>query len=400
VLKKTLTRTWRTAAIVVPVVLTAGAAVIAGTGVASASPQPGSVSAVGGTIYVAAGTGAINNVVIRNVGGGGFEIEDVNNDLTIGNPSGGCTSFTDSRVRCPGTNTKLHITLLDGNDVFTADGVHLSSTVYGSDGDDTINGSESNDALFGGYGNDTFFADAGNDSVVADAGDDLLEGGADDDNLKGFDGEDILRGNAGNDTLNGLNGDDTLDGGSGDDILKGSYGNDDLQGGPGSDSMNGDWGDDTTRGGAGNDILKGDDGNVYGDAGDDRLFPGGGGADFFGGTGVDTADYSGWDGVNVSLDDSKNDGGFPCDDFIGCPVTTYDNVHIDIENVVGSKGGDKIVGNALNNSFDGGLGNDTLIGRSGDDYLDAEGGQNQKDDGGDGFDICVGFNVNRVACES
>jgi hypothetical protein len=42
----------------------------------------------------------------------------------------------------------------------------------------------------------------------------------------------------------------------------------------------------------------------------------------------------------------------------------------------------------------------TLEGKGGDDYLDAEGGTDQKDDGGAGFDICVGFNVNRVACES
>jgi Ca2+-binding RTX toxin-like protein len=112
-------------------------------------------------------------------------------------------------------------------------------------------------------------------------------------------------------------------------------------------------------------------------------------------------DYSVWGGgVWVNIDGSDNDGPFPCDDWIGCPVVTPHNVHIDVENVIGTNGNDKIIGNDLDNSFDGGDGNDTLEGKGGDDYLDAEAGTNQKDDGGNGNDICVGFNVNRVSCES
>jgi Ca2+-binding RTX toxin-like protein len=102
----------------------------------------------------------------------------------------------------------------------------------------------------------------------------------------------------------------------------------------------------------------------------------------------------------VTLDDSRNDGAFPCDDWIGCPVVTYHNVHSDVENVIGTNGNDRIIGSEQNNGLDGGAGSDTLEGKGGDDYLDAEGGQNQRDFGGTGTDICVRFNVTRTDCES
>lgn len=118
---KFLNRRRRAAAIVVPVVLAASAAVVAGANMASASPQPGSLAGTGGTIYYSAGTGTLNNIVVRNAAAGGIEVEDLNGEIQLANPFGGC----------------------NGND-----------TVHGGAGDDTLKGS--NDDLFGDDGDDRF----------------------------------------------------------------------------------------------------------------------------------------------------------------------------------------------------------------------------------------------------
>ena len=109
---------------------------------------------------------------------------------------------------------------------------------------------------------------------------------------------------------------------------------------------------------------------VYGDGGDDTL---GGvwnvGEQFYGGTGRDTVDYSDrWTPLTLTLDNAANDGAW----------TENDNVHSDVEvligghnndSITGSWGDETLVGNDGNDTLDGGWGNDTLDGGWGSDVL-------------------------------
>jgi Ca2+-binding RTX toxin-like protein len=148
----------------------------------------------------------------------------------------------------------------------------------------------------------------------------------------------------------------------------GGRGNDTLTGGGGGDNLIGEDGDDLMYGGAGNDSL-------WGQAGRD---------DLYGQAGWDQVDYSDYTGpVAVSLDDAANDGGFY---FV---ALEGDNVHSDIEDVIGSPQTDVLVGNDLPNRLVGGGGNDRLEGRGGDDGLWGEGGADRIY-GGEGADRLYG----------
>lgn len=106
-----------------------------------------------------------------------------------------------------------------------------------------------------------------------------VDGTAGDDDIKGGRLDDLLRGGAGNDTLFGEYGNDTLEGGDGKDTLYGGQGNDLLRGGDGADFLWDDLGDNVMSGGAGNDHLTTGRWGVqrlYGEAGDDFLYVGGG----------------------------------------------------------------------------------------------------------------------------
>jgi Ca2+-binding RTX toxin-like protein len=71
--------------------------------------------------------------------------------------------------------------------------------------------------------------------------------------------------------------------------------------------------------------------------------------------------------VFVILDDVANDG----------EIGEGDNVHADVENVIGGDGDDKIEGSAANNVLRGGNGNDTLSGNAGNDTLDGGAGSDE-----------------------
>jgi Ca2+-binding RTX toxin-like protein len=132
----------------------------------------------------------------------------------------------------------------------------------------------------------------------------------------------------------GVDGDDTLSGGNGNDTLRGNGGHDVLRGDAGNDSLDG---------GTGNDVLIGGEGA-------DKLI---------GGDGVDTADYSGSAaGVNVNLETGVGKGGDAEGDTLS-----------GIENLIGSKFNDVLVGNASVNMIDGGDGDDTITGGSNNDKL-------------------------------
>ena len=180
-----------------------------------------------------------------------------------------------------------------------------------------------------------------------------------------------------NDTIDAGNGDDIVRGLSGNDTLNGGRGNDVIFGGKGIFDVNGidieiNTGNDTLNGGTGKDILYGQDGNdtLDGGAGDDLLI-GGAGIDIINGgiSGIDTASYANsLSPVTVYLaasDQLYNNGG----DAVGDRLSN-------IRNLIGSDGGDTLVGDINDNELRGGAGDDILQGRGGADVLDGGAGNN------------------------
>jgi Ca2+-binding RTX toxin-like protein len=210
----------------------------------------------------------------------------------------------------------------------------------------------------------------------------------------------------------------------------GGYGNDTLIGSDGNDSLFGELGDDSLVGGAGNDYLDsglqdilraryvyhrdnsvsqavGDRNTLDGGAGNDTLVNGMSNDDIFGGAGIDTADYSrhhesgqsnGHDSLHISLDGVANDGEGSLN-YIYEPVTISstetDNVHPDVEVVIGGWGDDTLIGGSGNERLDGYLGNDQLYGGAGSDTLLGNDG-NDSLYGQDGNDTLIGQAGNDV----
>jgi Ca2+-binding RTX toxin-like protein len=212
----------------------------------------------------------------------------------------------------------------------TITGGNLIDDISGAGGDDIINGGNGKDRLFGDDGNDILNGEAGNDILYGNADNDILNGGADNDTLYGGADNDTLNGDDGNDILLGEDGDDTLNGGAGDDLLNGGDGNDTLNGGAGDDRIFGGNGDDTITIDADTDL---------------------GINQINGGAGIDTLDFtSSTIGVTIDLSSSSNPN-----------VSTGLVLNVlNIENIKGGSGDDKIGGNAQNNLLFGGAGRDTF----------------------------------------
>ena len=160
---------------------------------------------------------------------------------------------------------------------------------------------------------------------------------------------------------------DTLDGDAGDDFLDGGLGADKINGGMGSDTVSYishpnaviiDLGGQVTWDGVANDTMSGIENaigspyndTIYGDAGNNVLDGGNGGANSInGGGGTDTVSYA-RSGTGMIID-------------LGSQVTS-DGVSNDtlssIENAIGSSFSDTFYSNALANRFDGGGGTDTV----------------------------------------
>jgi Ca2+-binding RTX toxin-like protein len=135
-----------------------------------------------------------------------------------------------------------------------------------------------------------------------------------------------------------------------------SDGGDDLL--VGSDAANiidGGQGDDTMLGRGGDDQFVSFFANI--DTGADSMF---------GGSGIDTVSYADRfdQGVIVRLDDVAFDG----------QVGEGDNVHSDIENIIGSDSSDVLTGSSANNAISGGEGNDLIDGGLGADTMTGGGG--------------------------
>ena len=173
---------------------------------------------------------------------------------------------------------------------------------------------------------------------------------------------------------------DTLLGGPGDDELHGRGYADALDGGPGDDLLDG--------GAAADDVHGGDD--------VDRAITGLPDFDLVTDLPIPP------EPVTVSLDDLADDGG---------PYDAYaDNVHTDIEEVVGGRRGDTLIGSPGIESLRGGDGDDVLDGLGGPDRVFGDGGDDtlRGRDGvtdllscGDGIDAVVGDEIDDTSpsCE-
>ncbi len=233
---------------------------------------------------------------------------------------------------------------------------------------------------------DKIFGQDGNDTIWTGAGDDYLDGGSGNDALYGELGNDVLSGGAGADTLDGGEGNDTADytastAGVTVSLATGVGTGGDAQG----DRL---VSIENLAGSTQADILTGDaNANILnGGAGDDKLNGGAGADQLIGGDGSDTADYSASTAaVNVNLETGIGKGG----DAEGDKLTG-------IENLVGSRFNDYLVGNADTNRIDGGDGDDTITGGSNDDKMYGGAGNDtflvewsyhgDSYDGGDGID--------------
>lgn len=127
--------------------------------------------------------------------------------------------------------------------------------------------------------------------------------------------------------------------------------------------------------GGGNDLYDGRGGgtvtgSIGGGPGDDRFRPGAAEEVFDGGSGLDTLDFRGGGGaMAIALDNAFDaDGWAEGDQWTG------------IENVIGSRGADRIGGDSAANALHGAAGDDSISGGSNQDTLD----------GGDGNDTLAG----------
>ena len=372
----------------------------------------GTASVVGSTLHYAADAGETNTVTLQqwnaNSPSAFWVLTDTGAPVTAG---AGCTPFAfgipGHSVDC-GKPTAASADLKDLNDAFgvASPDADLPVTVLGGTGDDSLGGSTLADSLDGGAGNDSLNGGSGTDSVVGGPGDDTIDATgcsgspclADAaDTYSGGDGVDSIsydhRAAAVTVTLDGVADDGTagehdnvatdienVTGGDGGDTIVGTdaanvlSGGSDYNGQPntidglgGNDVLTGGNGCcDLLHGGAGNDQLVAGlsgGGTLDGGSGDDMLVPSFGGVPppvaVTGGSGVDTVNYgSAFGDVTISLDDVANDG------------TGSDNVHSDVENVIGGRGNDTFIGSSANNVFDGGAGADTFHGSGGTDTVD------------------------------
>jgi Ca2+-binding RTX toxin-like protein len=264
------------------------------------------------------------------------------------NDGGSCPAVT-----CEGDNVKGDIEFLVGtpfNDNFTG---NARNNFFDPGG--------GTNALSGGGGDDVFFEGGGKDDFA---------GGP------GFDRADYQRDDTGvTVTLDGLPNDGPP--GAHDNVrpdvesVSGGRGNDNLVGNAKANVLRGVDGNDTINGAGGNDVLEQPTGNFFLNDSDVLI----------GGPGVDTADYhDSTANLTLSLDGKANDQA------VGDPSLGVDNIHADVENVIGGTKNDRITGSAAANRLTGGAGNDMLIGLDGKDVL-IPGAGDDAARGGPGLDV-------------
>lgn len=158
---------------------------------------------------------------------------------------------------------------------------------------------------------------------------------------------------------------------SGDDLFELSFQADRAFGMGGNDTLYGFGGDDTLGGGSGRDAL-------YGGRGNDRLILDGQDDILDGGSGLDWLAVRGTRAAQIDLARTdRQDTGHGMDRILN------------IENLQGGAGADRLSGNSQTNLIQGGGGADRLFGRSGSDLLTGQDG-NDTLDGGTGADLLEG----------
>lgn len=299
----------------------------------------------------------------------------------------------------------------------------LAATIIGTAGPNKLVGTDGPDVAVLGAGNDRFSGKGGNDVVCGGDGADEISGGNGDDTIHGGNGTDRIYEGQGDDQLDGGAGADTLDytysraeglrldarsgkatSSTGSDsfdsfsVFFGTSGTDTLIGSDRSEWFYGRGGaEDVVHGLGGDDHIRviGDlDATIWAGAGNDTVEQNGGTARIHLGDGDDRVEYfyrahgSSWAGGpgadTIYLRWTYDSDGFVVD-LPRNSVTSIGNAHenwpaFDFENVIGSQGPDRLIGNAESNDLVGRDGGDTLLGRAGDDELT----------GGFGYDTAVG----------
>lgn len=252
----------------------------------------------------------------------------------------------------------------------------------------TIIGTDAGETLIGTAGDDVIVARGGDDRIEGRGGDDHICAGPGNDVALGEGGADVLRGRGGNDLLLGGPGDDTFDGGDGTDVASFAYAQapvvadipefgdgpatgegqdvltrmESLFGGPFGDVLTGNWARNQLSGGEGDDLLMGNEA-------DDLLS---------GGPGLDTVSFAlAAIAVNANLSTGSALGDLGVDALDG------------VENLIGSRWGDTLVGDGGPNRLFGGAGNDNMGGLGGRDTLNGEDGSDMLRGGAD-VDSCDG----------
>lgn len=207
---------------------------------------------------------------------------------------------------------------------------------------------------------------------------------------KGDDSGNKLIGKGKNDSLSGLAGNDTLRGDAGHDYLDGGMGNDSIEGGTGNDTLLGGDGNDKLIAGSDNDYLEGgkDNDTLDGNAGNDTL-NGGVGVDSM--TGGDGNDYYVVENVKDKVVETSKNREIGGTDTIESTSETYtlgNNIEVLILKDVSGKGRTGI-GNELDNTIQGSIGDDSLNGNAGNDVLMGDKGTDTLD-GGLGMDTLIG----------
>ena len=288
------------------------------------------------------------------------------------------------------------------------------ATIVGTGGDDRIVGTRGPDVIVGRGGEDLIEGGRGDDRICGDGAFDFIEGGPGDDRISGGPGSDTAHGGPGRDRIRSGGGSlEALFGGRGDDRLFGGAGSfDGLIGGPGDDRLHGGPGRDLAEffespgpvngdleanvvtghgadelvsieglvGSSFDDVLAGDEASnlLVGEEGDDVLIGRGSGtlvglgADVLdGANGDDTID--GGDGADIlRFEDSPNP--IAVDLAAGTATGWGSDQVTGIEAVIGSDLNDSLIGDAEDNAFVGGFGDDSIDGRGGVDqaaYFDA-----------------------------
>jgi Ca2+-binding RTX toxin-like protein len=349
--------------------------------------------AAGTTTFTANNTASL---VANGGAGNDFVMGTLGNDTLIGGNGNDTVSFVNAFTGGSTTGVTVDLNLQQGEaqDTVAAGNDTLLGfeNLIGSALNDTLTGDANNNVIEGGLGNDILAGGVGSDTASyagATAGVTVSLGsqgasqntGAGTDTLSGFEN---LLGSAFNDSLTGDANANTLTGGAGNDTL-----NPGLNAGGTVDLLDGGLGSDTASfagnsasvtatlngandgtatvgglaiatlrsienltGGAGADILTGDDNAnvIEGGLGDDALT---------GGAGIDTVSFSGSTPATVNLATlTAQATGWGTD-----TITGFENVRTGL-------GADNVTGDANDNIFFDGGGNDTYNGGAGIDTLD------------------------------